>query len=57
VKSWSVGDVNHDGIADLTIAFSNGGGQAVLLGVGDMSAVHADTAGAALVASLSHGFA
>ena len=44
VKSWAVGDVNHDGIADLTIAFSNGGGQAVLLGVSDFGAVHIDPA-------------
>jgi Ca2+-binding RTX toxin-like protein len=43
VKSWTVGDANHDGIADLTIAFSNGGGQAVLLGVSDFGAVHIDT--------------
>ena len=44
VKSWTVGDVNHDGIADLTLAFSNGGGQAVLLGVSDFGSVHIDTA-------------
>jgi Ca2+-binding RTX toxin-like protein len=47
VKSWTVGDVNHDGIADLTIAFSNGGGQAVLLGVSDFGSVQIDTAFAA----------
>jgi hypothetical protein len=34
-----VGDVNGDGIADLTLAFSKGGGSAVLLGVGDLSLV------------------
>jgi Ca2+-binding RTX toxin-like protein len=44
VKGWTIGDVNHDGIADLTIAFSNGGGQAVLLGVSDFGAVHIDPA-------------
>jgi hypothetical protein len=31
--------VNGDGIADLTIAFSNGGGSVTLLGVSDFSAV------------------
>jgi VCBS repeat-containing protein len=40
VKNWTVSDVNHDGIADLTLAFSNGGGSAVLLGLSDFSAVH-----------------
>jgi len=34
--------VNHDGIADLTLAFSNGGGQVTLLGVHDINAVHTD---------------
>jgi VCBS repeat-containing protein len=34
-----VGDVNGDGIADLTLAFTKGGGSAVLLGVGDLSLV------------------
>ena len=40
VKSFKVADVNHDGVADLSIAFSNGGGSVVLLGVGDFGAVH-----------------
>jgi VCBS repeat-containing protein len=40
VKSFKVEDVNHDGIQDLNIAFSNGGGSVVLLGVSDFGAVH-----------------
>jgi VCBS repeat-containing protein len=40
VKSFKVEDVNHDGIQDLSIAFSNGGGSVTLLGVSDYSAVH-----------------
>jgi predicted extracellular nuclease len=40
VKSWKVADVNGDGLKDLSIAFSNGGGSLVLLGVTDFSAVH-----------------
>jgi len=47
VKSWAVSDVNHDGVADLTIAFTNGGGQVTLLGVSDFGAVHVDAAAAA----------
>jgi VCBS repeat-containing protein len=47
VRSWTVSDVNHDGHLDLTLAFSNGGGSAVLLGVSDFSAVHFDTIAAA----------
>jgi len=51
VRSWTVSDVNHDGHLDLTLAFSNGGGSAVLLGVSDFSAVHfIDPAPAALAA-------
>lgn len=34
-----VGDVNGDGILDLTLAFTNGGGSAVLLGVSDLGSV------------------
>ena len=34
-----VGDVNGDGIADLTLAFSKGGGSAVLLGVDSLAGV------------------
>jgi VCBS repeat-containing protein len=43
VRSWTVSDVNHDGHLDLILAFSNGGGSAVLLGVSDFGAVHFDT--------------
>jgi uncharacterized protein len=38
-KSHRVSDVNGDGQLDLTLAFSNGGGQVTLLGVSDASAV------------------
>nr|WP_295370480.1 cadherin domain-containing protein [uncultured Sphingosinicella sp.] len=34
-----VGDVNGDGIADLTLAFTKGGGTAILLGVNDLTLV------------------
>jgi VCBS repeat-containing protein len=40
VKSWKAADVNGDGMTDLSIAFSNGGGSLVLLGVSDFSSVH-----------------
>jgi VCBS repeat-containing protein len=50
VKSVKVEDVNHDGIADLNITFSNGGGSVALLGVGDFSAVHFAYAGGQTVA-------
>jgi hypothetical protein len=33
------GDVNGDGVTDLSIVFTNGGGSAVLLGVSDYSLV------------------
>ncbi|MFN3726225.1 MAG: Ig-like domain-containing protein [Allosphingosinicella sp.] len=46
VQGHRVGDVNGDGIADLTIAFSRGGGSVVLLGVDDFSAVTIDSDGA-----------
>lgn len=36
--AWA-GDVNGDGIADLTLAFTRGGGSAVLLGVGSLDDV------------------
>ena len=39
VKSAKVSDLNRDGIADLTIAFSNGGGSVVLYGVDSLSDV------------------
>ena len=39
VQSHRVGDVNGDGVADLTIAFSRGGGSVVLLGVDDFADV------------------
>jgi VCBS repeat-containing protein len=39
ISGSHVGDVNGDGIADLSIAFTNGGGSVVLLGVSDFSAV------------------
>ena len=42
VQSHRVGDVNGDGIADLTIAFNRGGGSVVLLGVSDFGAVMID---------------
>ncbi|MEA3064850.1 MAG: uncharacterized protein QOJ27_1296 [Sphingomonadales bacterium] len=50
VAGSSVSDVNHDGIADLTIAFSNGGGSVVLLGVSDFSAVDVSAAQAQALA-------
>jgi VCBS repeat-containing protein len=53
VAGSSVSDVNHDGIADLTIAFSNGGGSVVLLGVSDFSAVDFDQAQAQAQAGLA----
>ncbi len=34
-----VGDVNGDGVLDVTVVFTNGGGSAVLLGVSDFSLV------------------
>jgi predicted extracellular nuclease len=40
VKSFKVADVDHDGIKDLSIVFSNGGGSVTLLGVSDYGAVH-----------------
>jgi hypothetical protein len=40
VKSWKVADTNGDGVKDLSIAFSNGGGSLVLLGVTDFGSVH-----------------
>jgi len=40
VKGFTVADVDHDGIKDLTITLSNGGGAVTLLGVSDYSAVH-----------------
>lgn len=43
VKSAKVSDVNHDGIADLTIAFSNGGGSVVLYGVDSLADVTFET--------------
>ena len=49
-----VGDVNGDGIADLTLAFSKGGGSAILLGVDSLSGVtivEASAAGASMVAN------
>lgn len=39
VKSATVADVNGDGIADLTLAFTNGAGSAILLGVGALGPV------------------
>ena len=42
VSKWSVGDVNRDGIADLTIAFSQGA-SVVLLGVSDFTKVAIST--------------
>ncbi len=43
VQGHRVGDVDGDGIADLTIAFSRGGGSVVLLGVDDFAAVEIDS--------------
>jgi VCBS repeat-containing protein len=42
VRSAKVADVNGDGVADLTIAFSNGGGSAVLLGVAGIDLLNFD---------------
>jgi hypothetical protein len=39
VAGGKVGDVNGDGVQDLTLVFTNGGGQAILLGVSDFSLV------------------
>jgi VCBS repeat-containing protein len=39
VSGGQAGDVNGDGITDLTLVFTNGGGTAVLLGVSDFSLV------------------
>lgn len=39
VSGGQAGDFNGDGIMDLTLVFTNGGGQAVLLGVSDFSLV------------------
>lgn len=50
VKSHQIGDVNGDGVKDLTIAFTNGGGAAVLLGVGSLAGVQFVEAGAVGVA-------
>lgn len=52
VKSAKVEDVNHDGIADLSIAFSNGGGSVTLFGVSALSDV---TFGAPLLLAASGG--
>jgi VCBS repeat-containing protein len=54
IAGSKVSDVNGDGIADLTIAFSNGGGSVVLLGVSDFGAV--DDAGAQALAAAAPGF-
>jgi Ca2+-binding RTX toxin-like protein len=43
VKSHSIGDFNGDGVRDLSIAFTNGGGTAILLGVSDFSQVQFET--------------
>jgi hypothetical protein len=39
IKSSRIGDVDGDGIADLTIAFTNGGGSVVLLGVDSITGI------------------
>jgi hypothetical protein len=52
IAGSSVGDINGDGIADLTIAFSNGGGSVVLLGVSDVSAVDFNAAQAAAAGAM-----
>jgi VCBS repeat-containing protein len=45
VRSHRVGDFNGDGVLDLSIAFSNGGGSVTLLGVSDLSGVQIQTGG------------
>lgn len=50
-----VGDVNGDGIADLTLAFSKGGGSAVLLGVDSLAGVTIVDAPAFASASVHNG--
>jgi hypothetical protein len=39
VAGSQTSDVNGDGVLDTTVAFTNGGGSAVLLGVSDFSLV------------------
>ncbi|HEX8578447.1 MAG TPA: VCBS domain-containing protein, partial [Allosphingosinicella sp.] len=39
IKGSRVGDVDGDGIADLSIAFTNGGGSVVLLGVSSLTGI------------------
>jgi VCBS repeat-containing protein len=51
IAGSQVGDVNGDSIADLTIAFSNGGGSVVLLGVSDFGAVDVSSAQAQAAAA------